>query len=307
MNGSKPLRIVLGLVSVAAAALSIRGAAAQTLGRGGSPSITLGLVSAVKQKEIAAHFQPFVDYVAKRVLADPNRGGSVLIASTLPELAKLLAEKKVDFFMESPYPTYVINSVHQAGALLLRRWKDGKAEYRSLIAAPKDGGAHRLEDLRGKLLAFEDPESTSGYFLPKLFLQRSGFKLVQAAGLGAAVAQTEVGYVFAQDQQTLIEWVLGKRVAAGALSDDDYASLDAARKGHLTVIAQTELLPRHLLSVRKDWPAEMTERLSRVLRAMHENPEGQKILAQTDATSKFDLLPGGEEAMRRRLLDTFRR
>jgi phosphonate transport system substrate-binding protein len=295
------------LALLAAGPLSAFHSLAQTPGPADFPSITLGLVSAVHQREIAARFQPFSEYVARRIFPDKNARGGVLVASTLPELARLLGEKKVDFFMESPYPTYVINSVHGAGTLLLRRWKGGKSEYRSLIAAQRDAGIDRLQDLRGKIIAFEDPESTSGYFLPKLFLQRSGFKLTQAGSPSAAVAQTEVGYVFAKEQETLIDWVLKKQVAAGALSDDDYESLEEIRKSRLNVLAQTEFLPRHLVSVRKDLGPERTERLIQALRAMHEDAQGAKILRQTDGTTKFDLLPGGEEAMRRRLLDTFQR
>ena len=191
--------------------------------------------------------------------------------------------------------------------LLLRRWKGGKAEYRSLIVANKAGAPDRLQDLRGKIIAFEDPESTSGYFLPKLFLQRNGFKLTQVSSLNAAVAPTEVGYIFAKTQDNLIDWILKKQVAAGTLSDDDYGALNEKQKADLNVLAQTELLPRHLVSVRKDLSPESIERLSQILRAMHENDEGQRILRSADNTMMFDLLPGGEEVMRRRLLDTFQR
>jgi phosphonate transport system substrate-binding protein len=114
-----------------------------------------------------------------------------------------------------------------------------------------------------------------------------------------------VGYVFAKTQDVLVEWVLSKQVAAGALSDDDYAALDDKRKADLNILAQTELLPRHLVSVRKNLAPELIERLARVLQSMHEDGEGQNILRSIDNTTKFDLLPGGEEAMRRRLLDTF--
>jgi hypothetical protein len=38
---------------------------------------------------------------------------------------------------------------------------------------------------------------------------------------------------------------------------------------------------------------------------MHEDPEGGKILQKVDNTTKFDLLPGGEATMRRRLLESF--
>jgi phosphonate transport system substrate-binding protein len=300
---SKPLRRLGALVL---GALFIAPSGAQGQGRIDSRAVTLGLVSEVNPKAIDEHFQPFIRYLARQALAGPNDRGSVLVAKTLPELVTLLGEKKVDFFMESPYPTYVINIVHGAGTLLLRRWKGGKPEYRSLIVALR-GGPGRLEDLRGKILAFEDPESTSGYFLPKLFLQRNGFKLTHATSLSATLPDTETGYVFAKSQGTLIDWIVNRRVAAGALSDDDYASLDEKTRNGLYVLARTELLPRHLLSVRKDLTPELTERLSRILRAMHENEEGRKILERTDGTMKFDLLPGGEDAMRRRLLDTFRR
>lgn len=42
------------------------------------------------------------------------------------------------------------------------------------------------------------------------------------------------------------------------------------------------------------------------LLAMHQDDEGRKILEKFDNTSKFDLLPGGEEAMRRKLVELFR-
>jgi hypothetical protein len=38
---------------------------------------------------------------------------------------------------------------------------------------------------------------------------------------------------------------------------------------------------------------------------MHDDPEGQRILNKTDHTTKFDALPGGEAALRKRLLDSF--
>jgi phosphonate transport system substrate-binding protein len=308
MNAFKPVRVVFALLaSLIVGVLLVAQSTAQPRGRGDSPAVTLGLVSAVNQKEIEEHFQPFIGYVARQIFPGSNGDGSVRVASTLSELARLLADKKVDFFMESPYPTYIINSVHGAGTLLLRRWKGGKAEYRSLIATHKGGAISRLQDLRGKVIAFEDAESTSGYFLPKLFLQRNGFKLAQVASLSTAVPPTEVGYVFAKNQETLIDWLLKQQVAAGALSDDDYASLDEKPRSGLNILAQTELLPRHLVSVRKDLAPELIERLSAILRTMHENDAGRKILQRTDGTIKFDLLPGGEEAMRRRLLDTFHR
>ncbi len=280
-------------------------AAAQTANQIPTNSITLGIVSASHQREIEEHFRDFVAYVSRKFFTASDAEGKVLIVSTLSDLAKLLEQRKIDFYFESPYPTYVVNQVHGAGKLLLRRWKSGMAEYRSLIATTKDSGINRLDHLRGKIIGFEDPESTSGYFLPKLFLQRNGFKLAQVSGPGAQAGAAEIGYVFANGLDRLYEMIFAKQVAAVTISDDDFAALDGKKKTQLTILAQTELLPRHLVSVRKDLATQAAERLAGLLQAMHEDGEGRKILQNADNTTKFDPLPGGEETMRRRLLETF--
>jgi phosphate/phosphite/phosphonate ABC transporter binding protein len=268
-------------------------------------TLTLGLVSEVNRSAIERHFAAFVSYVARKASAAPALQGKVVVAATVFELAKLLEQRKVDFYLESPYPTYVINDVHGAGKLLLRRWKGGVAEYYSVIFTRSEGGLRRLDDLRGNTIAFEDPSSTSGYLLPKLFLARAGFKLIEKARFDPHASNTEVRFVFAYSQNKLVDWVLTKQVDAGAFSSEDLAQLDNQKKAAIAVLAQTERLPRHLVSVRVDLAPQLAKRLEGVLLGMDGDEEGRRILNQTDQTTKFDLLPGGDEAMRRRLLDTF--
>jgi phosphonate transport system substrate-binding protein len=282
-----------------------KNALAQAPGRGEAQTLTLGIVSQIHQKEIEKHFRDFIDYVAGKLSAAPKIEGKIIVAPTPPELAALLGDKKVDFYMESPYPTYVINDVHGAGTLLLRRWKGGMAEYKALIFTKRNSATRRLEDLRGRIIAFEDPGSTSGYFLPKFLLSRRGFKLAEKSRIELSVSSEEIGYVFAHSQGALIDLVLANQVAAGAFSDDDYAALDEKKKSDIIILAETERLPRHLLSIRKDLAPGLAKRLEEILLSMHEDPEARKILEKTDQTTKFDLLPGGEAAMRRRLLETF--
>ncbi len=280
-------------------------AAAQTRKKLEAKTISLGIVAEAHQQEIEEHFRDFVHYVARKTSSASAVEGRVVIAPTLSELAKLLEQGKVDFYMDSPYPTYVVNFVHGAGKLLLRRWQRGKAEYRSLIFTKKDSGINHLEDLRGKIIVFEDPESSSGHFMPKFFLLRNGFKLSEKGGLEANVSPSEIGYIFARSQEKLVAMVLAKQAAAGAFSDDDYARLDEKRKSDISILAQTELVPRHLVSIRKDMAPALAARLGEVLIAMHEDDQGRRILQKTGDTTKFDVLPEGEEGMRRRLLETF--
>ena len=280
-------------------------AAGQTPPKVEVKTLSLGIVSETHQKDIEEHFRDFVRYVARTLSAASAVEGRVVVAGTSFELVKLLEQKKVDFYMESPYATYVINNVHGAGRLLLRRWKEGMAEYQSLIFTKSHSEINRLEDLRGKIIAFEDPGSSSGYYLPKSFLLRKGFKLADKSRFDPYGSPTEVGYLFAYSQKKLVDLVLTKQVAAGAFSDADYAALDQKRRSDIAVLAQTDKLPRHLLSVRKDLAPALAGRLEETLLAMHEDAEGRRILQKTDGTTKFDTLPGGEAGMRRKLLEGF--
>lgn len=268
-------------------------------------TLSLGLVSQTHQKEIEEHFRDFIGYVTRKLSPRSEIEAKIMLAPTAIELAKLLEQRKVDFYMESAYPTYVINIAQRAGRLLLRRWKSGLADYYSVIFTRSDSRVKRLEDLRGKTIVFEDAGSTSGYLLPKLFLQRHGLKLMERGRPGSNIEPTEVDYFFAQTPEKIIDAVIRKEAAAGAFSNDDLTALDGKKKADIALLAQTEWLPRHLLSVRSDLAPGLVSRLEAILLAMHEDAEGRKILQKADGTTKFDLLPGGEAAMRRRLLESF--
>lgn len=298
-------KAILSSAILVVALVFVSVAIAQTTGKFEGKTITLGLIAEMNQKEVEQHFQEFMGYLAEKLSPGAKIEGRVIAVPNQVRLASLLTEKKADFYLESPYPTYLINSEYGAGKLLLRRWKGGMADYHTLIFTKRAGPTRRLEDLPGKIIAFEDPESTSGHFLPKLFLTKKGFKLTAKPQIEAKVAPGEIGYVFALTQDKLIDLVLTGQAAAGAFSNDDYAGLENKKKSELAIIAETASLPRHLVSVRKTLPAGSIARLKAVLLSMHEDSEGRRILKDIDGTTKFDALPGGELAISQRLLDTF--
>lgn len=49
--------------------------------------------------------------------------------------------------------------------------------YHSMIVTRKDSGIHKLEELKGKSIAFTDPKSTSGYLFPMAQLKKTGLSL----------------------------------------------------------------------------------------------------------------------------------
>jgi phosphonate transport system substrate-binding protein len=304
----KPIRHLIFIVGAAALILSVMpGEKSWTrpAGAAAAKTITLGIVSKRPQAQVEAEFRDFIRYVARKFSSSSAAvEGKVAAAPTVWQLAKLLEENKVDFYMDSPYPTYLIN--RQGAAIpLLRRWKGGAAEYRALLFSKKDAETVRLEDLRGRIIAFEDPGSTSGYFLPKLFLVAKGLKLAEKTSLDATVAPSEVGYIFTYSAGKIAEMVLSRKVTAGAFSNEDYDRLDAKKKAETVLLGETENFPRHFVSIRKSLDPVAAVRLQDVLLAMHQDPEGRQILQKIDNTTRFDIAPGGEEAVRVKLQEVF--
>jgi ABC-type phosphate/phosphonate transport system substrate-binding protein len=267
-------------------------------------TLTLGIAAANVKKKIAEH-QDFVNYLTRRLFSRADLKGTVMVVPTPLQLAQLLIENKVDFFMDSAYPTYIV-SMRAGSRPILRRWKHGVSEYRSVIFTRRDSGIHQLTGLLGKIIVFEDPDSTSGYFLPKSLLAGKGLELRQKASLSDYVSPKEIGFVFAGgSERNIREWVLSRKAAAGAFSDDNLERTDSKSRAELFVLAESDKLPRHLVSVRKELPRGMENFLQDIMLGMHQDPEGLRILRKTDNTTKFDLLDGSPTEMQVKLLDLF--
>ena len=55
--------------------------------------------------------------------------------------------------------------------------KDGSTYYYSVMVVRADSGIRSLDDMKGRSLAWADPNSTSGYLIPSATLKAKGIKL----------------------------------------------------------------------------------------------------------------------------------
>jgi phosphonate transport system substrate-binding protein len=252
-------------------------------------SIKIGSVSDEPAQEIKK-FQPLANYLAKKLKPEGVNEGRVIVTRTLAEMATLLREGGVDVYIDSPFPSVAVS--RQSGSQpVLRRWKKGVAEYHSVIFARQDGGLSRLEDLKGKVIGFEEPFSSSGYFLPKMILVQQRLKPVLKQSVSAPVLAGEIGYVFTRDDENTVEWVLRKRVAAGAVDDQSFQRLAKTNLDTLKVIHWTFSLPRHVVSYRPGLSPALAGRITEILLKMDQSEDGRKTLQEFERTTKFDALP----------------
>ena len=260
--------------------------------------IVVGDISDEPAKKIG-RFQPFVDHLAIQ-LSDVGIGvGEVEIAPDMETMADWLTSGKVDVYFDSPYPAMIVNNLSEAQPIL-RRWKNGVEEYHTVIFTRSDSGIETLEDLKGQMIAFEEPSSTSGYMLPLSYLIEAGLQPVEKPIVEASVNPDNVGYVFSYEDENTIQWALTGRVAAAAVGAPDFLEIPAETRQQLTLLAETEPLPRNVVMLSPTLTPEEMASVKAALLAMHESEEGQAVLAAFEGTTQFDNFPkGADQALNR--------
>ena len=67
-------------------------------------------------------FNPVVRYLAKQLAPLGITKGRVVVAASMKEMSAFLKSGRVDFYLDSPMPSLVVNQL-SGSKMLLRRWK----------------------------------------------------------------------------------------------------------------------------------------------------------------------------------------
>ncbi len=241
-------------------------------------------------------FKRWADYLASHMRDLGVTGTRVEFAKDNDVMLALLRAGEIDVITETVFSALVYADEADA-ELLLREWRYGTPTYRAILVARRDSGIEKLDDLRGRRLAFEDPGSTSAFFVPRLEIQSAGLRLVGIAGPRVPPPVDGVGYEFSGEELNTAAWVQSGRVDAGALSSDDWRlpeRLPPSYKEGLVVFHESGPLPRSLVVVRGDLPAAIKTRVKDVLVRAHDDPDGAAVLAQFHGVDRYDELAGGQ-------------
>ena len=249
--------------------------------------------------EVIEGAQPLADYLAEQLQPYGVTQVEIRVARSTDEMTELLRSGEVDIYFDSVYPATLMSDATGA-SIILRRWRFGVEQYRSVIFASKASGITQLSQLPGQMVAMDAPYSTSGFMLPAVRMTEQGLKLAGKAAYTEAVAAGEVGFVFSYDDENTLQWVLSGFVSAGVT--DDY-NFDIAFPREviqdLVVLARTEYTPRQVVVARAGLEETLLQAIKKTLIVMDENAAGQAAL-EPFQTSQFDEFPEGiDQALQR--------
>jgi phosphonate transport system substrate-binding protein len=198
------------------------------------------------------------------------------------EIVDLVRQGKLDFAWLCGYP--YVRYRREMRLVAAPLWR-GRPYYQAYLIVPADDSRSKsLFDLRGKVFAYSDPDSNSGYLYPQYLLVQAGEnpaaffsrtfytwghrKVVEAVSVGLAAGGAVDGYVWEVLQENGSELTRGTRV-----------------------IASSPLLGHPPFVARNTIPQADFDRFRRALMGMAADPEGAGLLGSLRLDGFVDAPP----------------
>lgn len=154
-------------------------------------------------------------------------------------------------------------------ALVTERY--GSTTYRGQIIARADSGIETLEDLKGKVMCWVDPNSTSGYIIPRIHLAANG------VDPDTDFAQT----VEAGSHNNVVVQVYNGDCDAGATYDDARSSIQEDFpdvEEQIKILDYTSDIPNDTVAFAEGVPTEIRDQIVTALLEIAQTEEGKEAL-----------------------------
>ena len=173
---------------------------------------------------------------------------------------------------------YVLANQKFGAEVALTAVRKGLDKYKGQFIAQTNSGINSIEDIDGKIIAYTDAASTSGFMYPSALLARKGIKPAKyffAGGhpqsiLAVYDGKADIGCTFWAP-----EGEDGPRDARRAVVE---TYPDVMEK--IKIVGYTDWIPNDTVTFRKDFPKEMKEKIVNALLEYANTEEGHETLVK---------------------------
>jgi len=196
------------------------------------------------------------------------------VASDYAGVIEAVRSRRVDLAFVHPVG-YVLANREAGCQILVRDVWQGKTAYTARFYVRKASGIEKVEDLRGKTVAFVDPASSSGYIYPMVLLIKRG--LVKDHDPKSFFKDA----LFAGTHEAALQSVVHGRVDAAASFDKapELYLKDKALVERLAFVGETSEIPEAGICARPGLNPETLARVKAALLAM-KGPEHAAVLKE---------------------------
>ena len=254
--------MIRALVILAAAMLlSVRGAEAA------EPPIRFGLTAAVVRENLDL-YERWAAYLGRKV----GRPIQFVQRRTYREAMEMLETGEHDFAWICSFPYAKLRDSKIFGLMAVPVF-EGQPLYRSYIVVHKDRSFRAIGDLEGRVFAYSDPDSNTGYIVPRQMLSDLG------RNADGFFRQTFFTYSHSETIEAVAE-----RVADGAAVDSyvwEYLNRHEPKFTAKTkIIQRSETFGFPPLVYRTGADPELRVRMTEALLTMDKDTEGHALLTE---------------------------
>ncbi|MBL6599764.1 MAG: phosphonate ABC transporter substrate-binding protein [Alphaproteobacteria bacterium] len=240
----------------------------------GYKEFRMGILGGENAQDRQKTYECFIPLISK-MLGVPAK---IFVAKDYAGTMEGLLGKTLDYAWLGPsgYAGVYLRDPKAVKPIMTRRQPSGALGYHSVLVSRADSGISKMEQLKGKVLGYADPNSTSGYLIPSVEWPQMGVDPENYFGrtVFSGGHENNVLAVLNGDVDAGVTWTSGvgewsegyssgnlrKMVDKGILNMDD-----------LTLIWKSNLIPNGPVVVQKDMPQEMVDAIFAGYRWVHEN------------------------------------
>ncbi len=231
-----------------------------------NPAFRVAVGAMISPKETFVYYRQLLNYIGSNL----GRDVRLIQRKTYGEINELLGKGQIDlaFICSGPY----VDGKDKYGFELLATPEIQKSHfYQSYLIVSKASQFQRLEDLRGQVFAFTDPDSNTGKLVPTYWLSRMGEH--------PETFFNKTIYTYSHDNSIL---AVAKALVDGAAVDgliwEYYQQKNPIFTAKTRIIRKSEPYGIPPIVASRFLTADLKNRIRRVLFSMHRDPRGQKIL-----------------------------
>jgi phosphonate transport system substrate-binding protein len=250
------------LLVAAAAVISTAGMASAADWKSQYPELAFAVVPAENASGVSDRYAPFVDYLSKELgvpvkLRVANDYAAVIEGQRAGNI-------QIAYYGPASYSTAYLTGV-KTEPFVTTRNNDGAIGYYSVLYVKADTPYKDIHDLKGKTIGFVDPNSTSGYNAPRLYLHKAGIDVDSFFGKSIITGSHE-NAVIALAKGTV-------DCAANWWNADDDSNLtrmvkkDMAKKEDFRIIFKSELLPGSPYAYLSSLPDDLKQSIQKAFMA----------------------------------------
>jgi phosphonate transport system substrate-binding protein len=231
-----------------------------------STQLKVAVAAIISPKETFIYYRQLLDYIGKKM----GREIRFIQRKTYGEINELLARGQIDlaFICSGPY---VVGKEKYGFQLVATPEVQNSHFYHSYLIVNKTSAFRTLEDLRGRVFAFTDPDSNTGKLVPTYWLWQMGEK--------AETFFEKTIFTYSHDNSIL---AVAKALVDGAAIDgliwEYYHRKNPIFTSKTRIIRKSEPYGIPPIVASRFLAPELKDRIRQVLFSMHRDPGGQKIL-----------------------------